>query len=272
LLFSALRFCAALGITALTVWGGVLAYRHATTADYFALGDLQIEGGHRLTAEEIAEFADLEQGMNIFAVNTDAVAGRLERHPWIVGATARRRLPSTVKIEVVEREAEALAIFDVPYLVDDAGEVFKRWAVGDPTPTPVLTGFTREQLTVDEEAVVAGIRDAISLARRYRASGIENVARLAEIHREPDGSFSLTVGDDPFYIRFGKGPYRRKLGRLALLLRRMRRDGERPAMIFFDNQVRPDRVTVKVKSPTDSSATEPLEVSRAEKEKTRSKI
>lgn len=271
-LVAAARLIVAVGITGLTVWGGVLAYRHATTSDYFAVDELQVEGGQRLTPEEVAEFAGVAVAMNIFAVNTDEISARLEQHPWIVSAQTRRQLPRTVSIEIQERKAEAIVLFDVPYLVDDAGEVFKRWAAGDPTPPPVLTGFTREQLAVDEEAVAAAIRDAIALARRYRAAGIDNVARLDEIHFEPDGSFSLTVGADPFYVRFGKGPYRQKLGRLATLLRRLRRDGERPAMIFFDNEVRPDRVTVKVKSQSDSSTTEPLEVSRVVDKKSMSKI
>lgn len=259
-------------ITGLAVWGGIMAYRHATTAAYFAVDTIEIEGATRLSEAEILAAAGVEPGMNVFAVDVDDAASRLGSHPWVAEAEVTRRLPRSVAIQVLERKVEALVLFDVPYLVDDSGEVFKRWALGDPRPRPLLTGFSREEFAVDGDDVRAGIRDAISLARRYRAAGIERRAPLAEIHREIDGSFSLTIGDDPFYVRFGKGPYRKKLKRLAALLVQISRDGERPAMVFFDNEVRPDRVTVKVKPKDTTPAAEVVDGTLAQDKKTSPKI
>ena len=144
----------------------------------------------------------------------------------------------------------------------DAGTVFKRWAPGDPTPSPIISGLSREQLALDADAVQTATTDAIALARRYRAQGLERVAPLAEVHAEVDGGFSLTVGADPFYVRFGKGPYRQKLARLADLLRRLRADGERPAVIFFDNEIRPDRVSVKLKKRHQDPVADDTEITR----------
>jgi cell division protein FtsQ len=248
-------------VTGLAVWGGVLAYEHATSADYFAVDEIRIDGNKRLSQTEVLAVAQVEHGMNIFAVDVDEVAQRLRAHPWIADATASRRLPRSLAMEVVERRAEALVLFDVPYLLDDSGEVFKRWVAGDPRPRPIFTGFTREEFAADEEIVRAGVRDAIALARRYRAAGIERRAPLHEIHHEVDGSFSLTIGEDPFYVRFGKGPYRKKLRRLAELLVQIERDKQRPAVVFFDNEVRPDRVTVKVKPPAPHGAPEVVDLS-----------
>ena len=248
-------------VCALLAAGGVLAYGHATSAEYFAVDEIRIDGHKRLGRTEVLAVARVEPGMNIFAVDVDEVADRLRAHPWIADAAASRQLPRSLAMEVVERKAEAMVLFDVPYLLDDSGEVFKRWVAGDPRPRPILTGFTREEFAVDEEIVRTGIRDAISLARRYRAAGIERRAPLHEIHHEVDGSFSLTIGEDPFYVRFGKGPYRSKLRRLASLLVQIERDKQRPAVVFFDNEVRPDRVTVKIKSAAPAHAPEVVDLS-----------
>jgi len=272
LLLGVVKLIAAGLIAGLCVWGGVLAYRHATTAQYFAVDDIEIEGNKRLGETEILAAGRVERGMNIFSVDVDEVAARLREHPWIADAAASRRLPRSLSIEVVERRAEALVLFDVPYLVDDSGEVFKRFVVGDPRLRPIITGFTREEFAVDEELVRAGIRDAISLARRFRATGIERRAPLQEIHREVDGSFSLTIGEDPFYVRFGRGPYRQKLQRLSALLLQIERDGQRPAMVFFDNEVRPDRVTVKVKPAAPELAPEVVDLAPGTKTKKHPKI
>jgi len=241
------RFVIALAATFLVLWGCVAAYRKATTADYFAVTDIRITGNSRLTEADVTGAASVERGVNIFRVDVEAIAQRLKQHPWVLEAKAVRKLPRGLEIGIVERKVEALVLFDVPYLVDDAGTVFKRWAPGDPTPAPIISGLSREQLAADDVATQTSIDDAIALARRYRAQGLERVAPIAEVHAEVDGGFSLTAGVDPFYIRFGKGPYRQKLTRLADLLRRLRADGEKPAVIYFDNEIRPDRVTVKLK-------------------------
>lgn len=253
-LVSGLKLLATLVAAAATIWGGVLAYRHATTSEYFALKMVKIEGARRLTSSEVMAAGKIEKGMNLFSVDVEDVARRIESHPWIQDADVTRQLPGTVTVEVLERKAEMLILFDVPYLVDDSGNIFKRWSPDDPIPTPVLSGVPREQLATDEEGVAEVTRAALSLAKRYRAAGLERLAPLSEIYREVDGGFSLTVGEDPFYVRFGKGPYRIKLARLGSLMRRMRRDSQRPAMIFFDNEVRPDRVTVKTKPPAEAGS------------------
>jgi hypothetical protein len=256
------RLAVALVATFLVLWGCVAAYRTATTADYFAVTDIRVSGNARLTEAEVIGAAAVERGANIFRIDVEVVAQRLKQHPWVLEAKAVRKLPRGLEIGIVERRVEALVLFDVPYLVDDSGAVFKRWAPGDPTPAPVITGLTREQLSSDEEAVQAAINDAIALARRYRAQGLERVAPIAEVHAEVDGGFSLTAGTEPFYVRFGKGPYRQKLTRLADLLRRLRTDGEKPAVIHFDNEIRPDRVTVKLRTRPQEPRAGDVEVTR----------
>ncbi|MCK9461858.1 MAG: FtsQ-type POTRA domain-containing protein [Proteobacteria bacterium] len=256
------RLALAVAATLLVLWGCVAAYGKATTAEYFSVTEIQIGGNVRLAEPEVIAAAAIERGVNIFRVDAEAIARRLEQHPWVLDATATRKLPRGLEIGIVERKVEAIVLFDVPYLVDDAGAVFKRWVPGDPTPPPTISGLDREQLRTDAEAVQIAINDAIALARRYRAQGLDRVAPIAEVHAEVDGGFSITAGADPFYVRFGKGPYRQKLARLSDLLRRLRADGERPAVIHFDNEIRPDRVTVKLKKRPPGEGENDVEVTR----------
>ena len=258
-----LRFTVAVALAGLTVWGGMSAYRHATTSDYFEVGEMIIDGAKRLSKKDIEEAGGFEEGMNIFHLDVENMGRKLNSHPWICSASVAKKLPRTLFVEIEECKPEMIVLFDVPYLVDDSGEIFKRWTLGDPVSMTVLSGLDRDLLFNDEEGTREVVKSAISLARRYRSSGLERTAPLSEIHWEVDGGFSMTVGKDPFYIRFGKGPYRAKLKRLATLLARMRRDGERPAMVFFDNEVRPDRVTVKVKPRSTPTEQDVVQVSSA---------
>ena len=114
-------------------------------------------------------------------------------------------------------------------------------------PRPMISGFERRAMLEDKQAVRETIVDALSLSKRIRNAGIERFAPLAEIHRDSDGSLSIAFGKDGFYVKFGRPPYRRKIERLKQLLTRLKRDGDAPKIIFLDNEVRPDRVTVRYK-------------------------
>ncbi len=236
-------------IAGATVWAGFAAYRHTTTSEYFAVKEYAVHGLHRLGKAEVLATADFSEQTNIFKVDMEEARLKLMEHEWIDGAYIKRRLPRTVELVISERHAVATVIFDVPYLVDDSGAVFKRWVRGDPTSSPVVTGFSREDFLQDGDGTAMKIRDAIDLAARYRTSGLERRAPLAEIHYEEDGDFSLVVMDtEPVYVKFGGGPYRQKIKRLAALLHRLRRDGLSPSMIYFDNDIRPNRITVKLRN------------------------
>ena len=242
-----LRILTAAALTAAVVLLGIAAYRHATSADYFRLKAVDVSGNDRLSDEDILATAGLSLGANIFSVDVSTVRGMLLDNPWIEQAEAVRRLPGELTIRVVERKPRALVNLDVLYLVDDAGKVFKRWVRGDPVPSPVITGISREEYLQSPNAEEAVLCDAIDLADRYARQGLERIAPLQEIFREPDGGFSLTVGEDSVYVKFGRGPFKDKLNRLGALLRRLSSENKRAAQVFFDNVIRPDRITVKLK-------------------------
>jgi len=246
-LLSALRLLVVVAAIVLLGWSGKAVHDYAVTAPAFAVKFVEIDGNARLTNAQLLELAGFRVGDNIFSVNLSDVEKKLEASPWILEAKVQQRLPRTIVIDVVERTARMLILFDVLYLVDSTGAIFKRWQQGDPVPSVILTGLTRRDLTMYSESVERTILDAIALEMAWEASALREVAPLSEIHAEVGGDFSLTVGDDPFYVRLGSSPYRVKLERLSRLLSRLQKSDRRPSVVYFDNEKRPDRVTVKLK-------------------------
>ena len=267
-----LQLAVAAGLTMGVVFIGIAAYRHATTSDYFKFDDAEISGNSRLTDEEVLRAAGLVLGENIFETDTAKARSGLLQNSWIESAEVVRRLPGTVKIRITERKARALVNLDVLYLVDDMGRVFKRWVRGDPVPAPIVTGISREEYLQSSSEIESILCDALDLADRYARVGLERTMPLQEIYREPDTGFSLTVGEDPVYVRFGKGPYKKKLRRLAQLFHRMAGENRRAGQVFFDNEIRPDRITVKLKPEAKGQREEEAEAVRVESKKIVSKI
>ncbi|MCK9522301.1 MAG: FtsQ-type POTRA domain-containing protein [Proteobacteria bacterium] len=227
------------------VIGGYYGWYRMTRSSYFSVQHIEILGLQQMRNDEAIAAAGLQTGTNIFAIDLEQIEERLRLEPWVLSVRTGQKLPDTIRIEISERRAAAMVVFEVPYLVDDEGNIFKRWVVGDPQPSVIINGIDKEELQSDPEGVSLALREAMSLAQDYAQAGLSARAPLWEVFREVDGGFSLTVGKDPFYVRLGRGPYREKLSRLRWLLDRVKADKSQPAIIYADNPNRPGRVTVK---------------------------
>ena len=110
---------------------GWLAWAHAGKGDLLRIRELRFEGLSRATAQELTELSPVQRGDHLLAADTALVEDALRRHPWVASAEVRRTLPPALEIRIVERRAAAIVDLGALYLVDTAGEVFKRARPGD---------------------------------------------------------------------------------------------------------------------------------------------
>lgn len=88
----------------------------------FKLENVLIEGQKNTSAEEIISTLNADTGTPIFAIDLKNVKKQLERNPWIKEAVVERRMPSTIYITLLEREAIAIwQINQKLYLIDEEG-------------------------------------------------------------------------------------------------------------------------------------------------------
>jgi cell division protein FtsQ len=126
----------------------ILVHDLLTQCDYFAARQLTIEGMRRLTREQVAEQAGVQDSVNILSTNLSLVRKRLRAHPWIAEAEVRREIPSGLTIRIKEHSALALVDFGRKYLMNTHGEIFKAWETSDPDTLPVIKGLKLSDLTV----------------------------------------------------------------------------------------------------------------------------
>jgi cell division septal protein FtsQ len=131
--FGALAVAVALPILAYGVTGRV-AMSHM-----FLVSQVSVEGNERVGHDEILRHASLDRPQSVLSFHAGTVRERLEHHPWIryaeVTLGARDR---SVHIVIEERELAAIAMFEVPMLVDTFGEVIAPWSPGDGVHVPIL--------------------------------------------------------------------------------------------------------------------------------------
>ncbi|MBD3265037.1 FtsQ-type POTRA domain-containing protein [bacterium] len=72
--------------------------------------ELTIEGNSRISENEIRAITEIRQGTNIWLVDLDELAAKLENHPWIKTCGVQRIPPQRIHISVRERVALAYSL------------------------------------------------------------------------------------------------------------------------------------------------------------------
>jgi cell division protein FtsQ len=227
------------------VWGLV---RYTRTSPRFAVRSIEAHGAIHRSSADLARLAGIAQGQNIFAVDLETARVRILADPWIEQANVARRLPGSVVLDVVEREASALvAIGPELYVVTRAGEPFKKLEPSDPYDLPIVTGVRAEDVAKDRSGVVAAIKRGLDLIAEYERSSAAKNLPVQEVNLSDQGGMSLTVGKEPVVLRFGKGPYRQPIDEVSRVLAEVAIRRAQPSIVFVDNEAHPERVVVRLR-------------------------
>lgn len=242
------RFLLGLGMVVGSAVGLGWAVRHyALSTPRFAIDTVDVRGARRLTTRTVMEAAGIERGHNIFALDAVGAERRLVEIPWVEKAHIERKLPGTLVVELVEREAVAVtSVGGALYLVARSGEPFKPLEPGDPFDLPVITGLGPRDFGRDRDGARERLGRALDLVRRYRALPVSKRYDAEEVHLAPGGEAVLTVGKAGIALYLGEPPWQKQLLRAARVLQRMR-TGREPSTVFADNRAHPERVVVRMR-------------------------
>ncbi|WP_080794087.1 cell division protein FtsQ/DivIB [Corynebacterium pacaense] len=108
----------------------------------FRVGSIEITGATRTDPTEVEEVSGIAEGSNLLRMDATAAATSIAALPWVESVTVNRRLPSTVQIDLVEREA---AVFvrrgDGDHVIDTSGRAI---IIGTPPPGSIEVRGARE--------------------------------------------------------------------------------------------------------------------------------
>lgn len=74
---------------------------------------IDVAGAAHLTRSQALDLARISPSTNVASLDAAAVVSRLEANPWVAHATVEKRLPWTIRIELVER-TPVLVVKDGP--------------------------------------------------------------------------------------------------------------------------------------------------------------
>ncbi|MDE3155004.1 MAG: FtsQ-type POTRA domain-containing protein [Acidobacteriota bacterium] len=165
-----------------------LGYRGVTAATHTPLLSIRrivVQGNERLSTGEVDTILAGLEGRNILDADLSTWRRRLLDSAWVQDATLRRALPSTVEVQIVERQPIGIArLGDDLYLVDADGTIIDAYGpnYGD-LDLPIIDGLggTAEEGSVDASRaalaadLLAAVRSRPELARRISQIDVSDV-------------------------------------------------------------------------------------------------
>ena len=143
------------GLAFVAAVAGIIAFM---MSPFFDIKGTVVEGNKYYSAEEISNIAGVRTGENIFLhADKDALKANLLKDPYFTDVKISRRLPSTIKIKVTEREQVACIVYGNEFVVIDVNGIVLRKTNVDPKQT-TLTGLTISKMTKGEAVEVEETR------------------------------------------------------------------------------------------------------------------
>jgi cell division protein FtsQ len=223
-------------------------HRYALTTPRFAIRELDLAGQKRLSRQEIEGLAGIEVGKNLFSFDTVKAEKGLLGSPWVKSAKISRVLPGSLKVEIQEREARALALLgDELFLLTADGEPFKSVVADDPIDLPVVTGVSAAELGRNRDAAEERLRAGLEILTAYDRLELSRVHKAQEVNLATSGDATLTIGKSGIALELGHGPYPQKLAMACRVIAELSRKKGSPALVFLDNRAHPERVVVRMR-------------------------
>jgi len=216
-----------LSLGAVLVGSGLALLYWLSTSPRLAITEVEVRGLGGLSEAEVRAAAGILAGENLFRLDTEAVARRVERLPRIKRVQVLRSFPNRVTLLIEERQPFALAVrAGRLYWLDEEGTVLGPEPRAVTPGLPVITGLEREDPV--DGAPLSGERSraAVTLLQTLLRTAGPLAAQLSEIDvgRADEGPILYTI--DGIEIKLGTDGWEERLGRLEGVLAQLRAQGE----------------------------------------------
>ncbi len=175
---AALVVAANLVVAAILGYAAMRGVRTLTESSRFDLRGVRIEGVSRGSQSAIRARIAPALTRNLLDLDLGRIAALAEGDAWVRQATARRLLPGTLVVRVVERRPAAVAVIHgLAHLVDDGGVVIGPCGAGLDDDLPVLTGLE----DLEGEDLADALRRGVSVLERIREADGPWHAEVSEV-------------------------------------------------------------------------------------------
>lgn len=234
--------------------GFIFTYEYFIQTTHFQADRIIVIGQEQLSRQQVLDIAGIKYQVNILSVNLTTVRKQLLNEPWIADATVRRKIPSELSIHI--REEKPLAVLEIPngqrFLINVAGQVFKRADPSEVTTLPVVTGLTTSDLPTLRSRKTRSLQAVMTLfhlaAKKNSPLPLKKIKRVS-LDREIGVTVFTTKENRT--VKLGFGHYKKKVEVFGLLMDRLRKI-QRFADVKLIDLFDVNRIVIRpVSQPTD---------------------
>ena len=175
--------------TTVTLWGVGSAIAHGET---FQVSEVMFVGNERAGDVQLRHLADIRNGVHLFNADLSKAVRGIEQHPWVKKASARRRFPGAIEVQIQEHEPKLLLAIGDLWMVDQDGNVFKR-ANSSLLDFPVLSGIEPNLFQEHPNVAQAILNEAIEVHEAVEADDQLAHSDLSEIHFDNRTGYALIL-------------------------------------------------------------------------------
>src|SRR5215203_3587510 len=138
-----LSFCILVCLGAL----GFLGYQTVTASDFFHVARIDVAGTERSSSADIRRLVEMQtEKSGVWNADLPAIKEKLERVQWVKTAAVSRVLPNGIRVQIYEREPEALVrTSDGTVLVDAEGTPIAPPRSKEPEFPFAITGWSQSK-------------------------------------------------------------------------------------------------------------------------------
>lgn len=212
---------------------GVGAYtfvRYLRTSPRFGVQKISVAGLKRVERSQVLTRAGFSETVNVFSVDLGEVRERIERLKWVRYATVQRILPSTISIQIIERQPVGLArIRGELFQFDPQAELLEPDR-GEGVSFPILDGLRPEASDLNLKKVGLYLRILDELHGQNE---------LSEVHINDNGEVSVVSLSEPLLVNLGQDDFKVRWERYLQLRAQIQRDYPEVVQVDFrfKNQV-----------------------------------
>ncbi|OGP77545.1 MAG: hypothetical protein A2Z13_02050 [Deltaproteobacteria bacterium RBG_16_64_85] len=219
-----LPVAAAILVVVLVTAAGATVYSWLGHSRLFSVRDIDMNRCAYVTRDEVSGIlSGVAQG-NIWSLSSRDIGRRLLTHPWVRSVSVRKVFPDRLVVRIEERKPAAMVNLDALYYVDEEGTIFKRLTAYDPKNFPIVTGFSRGELTARDAVTLQNLRKTLELLRSTESGVLRQ--NISEVHFDAQEGYTLVTRDSGLQLKIGMMDFREAMKRIEEALPKLSSVGQ----------------------------------------------
>ena len=207
-----LPVAAAILAVVLVTAAGAAVYSWLGHSRLFSVRDIDMNRCAYVTRDEISGILSGVPKGNIWSLSSGDIGKRLLSHPWVRSVSVRKAFPDRLVVRIEERKPAAMINLDTLYYVDEEGTIFKRLTAYDPKNFPIVTGFSRTELTARDAVTLQNLKKTLELLRSTESGVLRQ--NVSEVHFDAQEGYTLVTRDTGLQLKIGMMDFREAMKRV----------------------------------------------------------